>query len=334
VSKRKTRSRSAGKKGKTQAAITSSTSKASKAKSNNEVLPFPEIYWGGCAFGSAFYVGVYRALWEEYDMPQLLKNGLKVTGGSAGAMFAVLMALEYTPEEIDTLFRQIISKSPAKAPWHNPWTNRGASKVTEEAFLAIFEADPNVYKKIEGVVSVGTTQWYSKHAWHVSWENNSDLWDTLRGSMHVPFYTHKNVPIKGIMCVDGAYGFSGDDLAYGDATLYVGIDPHAEITRHFNYTQMFFPPQGQEYDDMVQTGYDATQKWLKIKEDKKFNKKVGPGLRQPNYEALRFLWVFKLLEEYLDQIKLVLVCMLIYWLSSALGFIGPPKPCCAHHAHH
>ena len=41
--------------------------------------------------------------------------------------------------------------------------------------------------------------------------------------------------------VDGAYGFAGDDLLHGDDTLYVGIDPHAEITRTFTNSEMFFP---------------------------------------------------------------------------------------------
>ena len=31
---------------------------------------------------------------------------------------------------------------------------------------------------------------------------------------------------------------TGTDLLHGDATLYVGIDPHAEITRTFTYTEM------------------------------------------------------------------------------------------------
>lgn len=35
-----------------------------------------------------------------------------------------------------------------------------------------------------------------------------------------------------------SYHVIGTDLLHGDATLYVGIDPHAEITRTFTYTEM------------------------------------------------------------------------------------------------
>ena len=62
-----------------------------------EDLPFPEIYFGGCAFGSAFYCGVYRALYEKYDFTSLLAHGLTLSGGSAGACFAVYIALGFTP---------------------------------------------------------------------------------------------------------------------------------------------------------------------------------------------------------------------------------------------
>lgn len=43
--------------------------------------------------------------------------------------------------------------------------------------------------------------------------------------------TCQNIGLMGELVVDGAYGFSGEDLPHGDATLYVGIDPHAEVTR-------------------------------------------------------------------------------------------------------
>ena len=316
------RSRSRGKDG----TVTTGNDKRKK-----KALPFPEIYWGGCAFGSAFYVGVYKALWEEYDIPQLMKDGLTISGGSAGAIFGLLTAIGYTPTEMDAVFRRILGACPPKAPWHNPWTNYGSSVATVMILKEIFAADPDIYKKIEGVVAVGTTQWYSKHAWHISWKNNDDLLDTLRGSMHVPFYCHKNVRINGTICVDGAYGFAGHDLRHGDETLYIGIDPHAEITRHFNYVEMFFPPQGKDYDDMVETGYIAAKKWCRKKiHTKKVGIPGGPAYRTPNWEALRFLWVFKYFEEYGEQIRLVLIALLVYYIYS----YNTNKPCCDNHGHH
>lgn len=99
--------------------------------------------------------------------------------------------------------------------------------------------------------------------------------DCIQGSYHIPFYCQRIKTLRGIEVVDGAYGFagiiylyvfiystsvhiclkiftyvyfylitctnfllSGLDLPHGDETLYVGIDPHAEITRTFTYKEM------------------------------------------------------------------------------------------------
>ena len=53
--------------------------------------------------------------------------------------------------------------------------------ATVNILKSLFDKDPEIYKKIEGIVAIGTTQWYSKHAWHVAWESNDDLLDTLEG---------------------------------------------------------------------------------------------------------------------------------------------------------
>lgn len=110
-------------------------------------------------------------------------------------------------------------------------------------------------------------------------------------------------------------------MPHGDETLYVGIDPHAEITRIFTYKEMvrsksiliiigcfvwpsplfsvtqfhffimiqFFPALGEDYLEMVKTGYNSMMQW-----DGKFKMKVGH--RRPNYEALYVLWLLKVLE--------------------------------------
>ena len=51
-----------------------------------------------------------------------------------------------------------------------------------------------------------------------------------------------------------AYGMAGADLPHGDSTLFIGIDPHAEITRDLTVAQMLVPVLGEEFDDMVESG--------------------------------------------------------------------------------
>ena len=48
----------------------------------NDIAQPPTIYFGGCAFGAAFYIGVHKALVELWGA-DFYKRSL-IAGGSAG----------------------------------------------------------------------------------------------------------------------------------------------------------------------------------------------------------------------------------------------------------
>ena len=114
---------------------------------------------------------------------------------------------------------------------------------------------------------------------------------TFRGSCHLPFYCNPNKKLGDFHVVDGAYSFAGTDLPHGDDTLYIGIDPHAEVTRLFTTSEMFFPSVGKQYEDISISGYNAMMAW-----DGTYKKKVG--IRHPNWPALRVLWFLKFFETF------------------------------------
>jgi hypothetical protein len=234
-------------------------------------LPFPEIYFGGCCWGAAFYIGVYRALWELYGPDMVSKGGLKVSGDSAGCVIALMIAGGYHPDKLDAIYRKVGEKSKETQPWYNPFNNTGSSVYCEDVLRNEILINKNDYQKFNhGNFTCGTTAFYDKHYWHMNWSSNEDLINTIKGCYHIPFYCHSIEPVYGVNCVDGAYGISGQDFLNGDYTLFIGIDPHAEITRTFTNAEMFYPAIGQEYDDMVTSGYHAMMNW-----DGKFLKKVG-----------------------------------------------------------
>jgi hypothetical protein len=206
-----------------------------------------------------------------------------LSGGSAGTIFAIGIALGKSPKFLDEVYRTVAEKSHKHGPVHN------ASVFMEDAMKILLD-DPLAYKKLEGRCCFGTTEFFAKHRWHVSFVDNEDLISCVQASYHIPFYCQLNKGIKGVHVVDGAYGFSGVNLPHGDDTLYVGIDPHAEITRTFTYPQMFLPAVGREYDDMVLSGYEAFRLWDGVTMIKKV------GSRTPNYSALYGLWTLKVLE--------------------------------------
>ena len=225
-------------------------------------------------------IGVYNGMVKRWG-PNFHQKVL-MSGGSAGTIFAMALALGKEPAYVDMLYSTVSINTLKRSPIYY-----GSYYLEEQ--LKLMLKDPLVYKKIEGRCCFGTTAFFSKHRWHVSWESNDDLLECLRASYHIPLYCKYSGGIKGVECVDGAYGFAGHDLPHGDQTLYVGIDPHAEITRSLTNNEMFYPTVGREYEAMVKSGEDAFMNW-----NGKMNIKVGS--RQPNYAALCVLWTLKVIE--------------------------------------
>mmetsp|Transcript_26682 Transcript_26682/g.57532 ORF Transcript_26682/g.57532 Transcript_26682/m.57532 type:complete len:256 (+) Transcript_26682:335-1102(+) len=235
-------------------------------------------------------------------------------GGSAGSVFAISIAMGKSVEFMDQLYSNLAVRVMRKSPIYF------GSYYLEKSMRKLFLENPNAYKQLEGRCCFGTTAFFAQHRWHVSWESNEDLLKCMQGSYHIPLYCKKNVGIKGVEVVDGAYGFRGENLPHGDQTLYVGIDPFAEITRTLTNTEMFYPAVGKEYDDMVQSGFDAMMAW-----DGTMNKKVGR--RVPNYSALYVLWTMKCVEEGVYAIIRLLssVLYLLRFLLVAIGLLSASK---------
>jgi hypothetical protein len=254
-------------------------------------------------FHNTFYnskfadVGVQMAMVEKWG-PDFHKKVLW-SGGSAGTIFAVGLALGKSADEMNRLYKTVADRANRHGAFYY------GSVFMEEAVRELI-SDPLAYKLLEGRCCIGTTSFFDKHRWHVSWADNEDLIHCIKSSCHIPFYCQGNKGIKGTLVVDGAYGFSGPDLPHGNHTLYVGIDPHAEITRLFTNDQMMYPAVGKEHDEMVKSGYVAFKQW-----DGRMIKKVER--RTPNYQALYVLWTLKCFEHLYHTLQ-----NLLYWFFSLI----------------
>lgn len=213
-----------------------------------------------------------------------------ITGDSAGTIFAVCVALGRTPDQLDDLYRHMSNTS------HENGVIGKCAQFMEDCLRELFIEYPEAYKVLQGKCMFGTTSFPFTHRWHTEWESNEHLIESMRNSFHVPIYCNSIPRLYGAeYTVDGAYSFKGSDLPHANSTLYVGIDPHAEVTRLFTNSQMFYPAIGDAYDEIVRTGYDAMLQW-----NGKFNVKVGS--RRPNYEALHVLWFLKVIEVLIDAV--------------------------------
>jgi len=98
-------------------AATAATSKAVSRK-ETQVAPFPKkppsIYFGGCSFGAAFYIGVHEAMVEMWGREYY--KDIVISGGSAGTIIAIGIALGKDTEYLDGLYRYVAEEAVRYGP--------------------------------------------------------------------------------------------------------------------------------------------------------------------------------------------------------------------------
>lgn len=258
-----------------------------------------------CYFrGSAFYVGVYQAMVERWGMEQV--SNMIMTGDSAGSIFAVLIAVGRTPEQMDVLYREMVELCVTHGVVGK------CSKFMDQCAREVLLDYPDAHFHVENRCHFGTTEFPFTHRWHSTWENNEDMLKHMKCSYHIPFYCARIGSLKGVHVVDGAYSVAGHDLVHGNETLFIGIDPHADVTMELTNNQMLYPATGDNYDSLVKSGYETMMSW-----DGSYSEKVGK--RQPNYNALYVLWVLKYLDLFVGLILKIFVKWPMQCIRSVCG---------------
>ena len=168
-------------------------------------------------------VGVYNAMREKWGSDFYKK--MLHSGGSAGTVFAVALALGKSPEYMNHLYSRVaINTRKYSIPIYY------GSYFLEVALHDLIMSDPFAYKKLEGRCCFGTTSFFATHRWHVSWESNDDLIACIQASYNIPIYCKRCVGIKDVVVVDGAYGFAGKV-----GWLVMNICEHACIYHHHHH---------------------------------------------------------------------------------------------------
>ena len=245
--------------------------------------PPPSIYFGGSAFGCAFYIGVHRAMAERWGRDYYKK--IHITGDSAGSVMATCMALGYSDDDISRVYLRMAQTARRGGVFYNRAEAARVGLVEE-----VFKRVPKAFSLVRSRLSIGITVYPFGHVWKTHWSSNEDLLDTILASMHIPLYTpNENPYFLGNKCVDGACSMHGEALVHGDRTLFVGFSPFAEISSHLSLIQLLQPHVGDDFHELVDEGYRSFLAW-----DGQLKKKVG--LWHPNYSILMVMWLCRSLE--------------------------------------
>jgi len=170
------------------------------------------IYFGGAAWGCAYYVGCCQGLEACFGNKNLSRTVF--LGDSAGALMALGMSLGRGSNKLDSIYKKLAENASEKGVigkmsiYHQEAIDSLLSTEDESASTSLKRLNTT------RAFGVGTTQFFDQHKFHHRFESLQVLYDTLHGSFHIPFYcAYDGEPcvewISGKPVVDGAYSLRG-----------------------------------------------------------------------------------------------------------------------------
>lgn len=145
------------------------------------------FFLDGCAWGCWYYTGVLRGLLQRWGEQVYQK---KVGGSSAGALFALAMALCKSPEYLEHLYDRLAEQGTAYGVFGK------MSIYHDSAMKFMLGDDPEAYKKVNGKLFVGLTAFPCRFVLKSQFCSNKDLTDSLHASMHIPWYCTHMQPVR------------------------------------------------------------------------------------------------------------------------------------------
>jgi hypothetical protein len=220
----------------------------------------PSIYLAGASWGSAFYIGVYRRLQQEWG--EDFGRHCTIAGDSAGALMAVGMSLGLPWEDLQTIYCRLALQAADNGVMLR------MSEYHDKALDSIFRNHPTAHQDVSGRLFVGVTTFFSTHRWHSEWSSNSTLRDTLHGSFHIPYYCTVIRRVDSKIVCDGSLSMLHSGLLpHGEETLCVDVadtGSWAELRCQpaLSLKDCTQPFLALDYEMIRDRGYQETEQWL------------------------------------------------------------------------
>ena len=232
-------------------------------------------------WGVSFYIGVVKALYIKWGKKYV--SNCKIGGNSAGSVIALAVSLGYDFEYIEELWITLLNKS------KNDIFFKNVSAYQEELINSILKHKDD-YLKLNGKLFIGVTSYKNKYTIISEWKSNSDLKNSLFGSMYIPFYS-KKIRIDNNVVLDGAFSQNYHKIA--DKTLVISVSQYGDIlsTPPIKLIELSQPSTLSKYYIFRNRGYNSLINW-----DGKYNK---IPIKKYHDKHLNILWTLS----YMHDIK-------------------------------
>ena len=238
-------------------------------------------YIGGAAWGCVFYVGAYEAMWDCFGKERL--QTMSFLGDSAGALLALGMALSRPPSALDELYTTLATKGAARGV-----VGRMSTYHQEAMEALLFRSNDddddddaetggdaldslNESGRFGCGVTTASFASCGEHHFVTSFASLQVLFDSLHGSMHIPFYCAFDVHrpciarVGGRRVVDGAYAMAGSSFPFPRDTLsvYVAPGPAVDVACDpaLSPKECLYPFTGARFHEVRRLGYEAMLRW-------------------------------------------------------------------------
>ena len=174
------------------------------------------VYFGGCAWGSLYFLGTLDALATLKPPPTCFG------GTSAGALYALGLGLNKSTDDC----RVAVDELSYYGCVHGCI---GMASIYHDILLRRWLPDGGTeFAELNGRLFIGVTTFPATPCLRETWTSNEDLRETCHESMHIPLYCGYE---SATWTLDGGLSKSFWDLPGVDHTIYISpIEPHAHVT--------------------------------------------------------------------------------------------------------
>lgn len=276
------------------------------------------FYFRGCAWGCAYYIGVYQKLIQHYS-----ENDLKSFlwgGSSSGCFISLAIVLGKNIEDIKEMY--FLLSDIAKK-----YGVMGKMSIYHEYALSKWLPDNgDEFKIVNNKLFICVTKWFNKTELISNWSSNRELKDIIHGSCHIPFYMTHIEKVNNYHLIDG--GFSEENIIYSKKNIKIisCISEEADIrpNKLYGYSECFSPPNKCKILSNIEEGFLDAEEFINskyyLKKEKTGNielfqdiHKIQHQQKTENFTLVIFLfWILRFLEE-IDFYKVIITFLLLYY---------------------
>ena len=246
------------------------------------------IYFGGCAWGNIAYIGILKALRDNYSNEYI--NNIIFHGDSAGSLIALVCVLNIDIEIIILLYikySKIVDKNGFLFKMNKHITNMFYEIIKNIKYN-------NIIKIFNKKLKIGITKFPNTYILKNNWNSIDELLDDILCTTYIPALSSYRSTNNFFPIVDGSYTFKREYIPNNNS-ITIGFNSKKtqiyDIGIHIPDHRLIYPFFNEDIFNMMNTYYNMFIVYI----NKNGNQKIILKNNRSNLYKLPVLWSLWLL---------------------------------------